>query len=125
MATDRLSARGRKTQLSSFVTGIIIVAPLLDLFGKVGLFILAFVLHVIVFHVIIYGAVLNMNYPQCEDCALSASFFKGAGYGEHVELTVRKETVVVEEIKRVGLRSRRAQFIYDRNYNRKEEINKK
>ena len=35
-----------------------------------------------------------------------------------MELTARKESVVVEEIKEVELRSRRAQFIYDRNYNR-------
>ena len=36
-----------------------------------------------------------------------------------MELTVHKESVVVEEIKEVELvRSRRAQFIYDRNYNR-------
>ena len=38
--------------------------------------------------------------------------------GEGVELTVHMESVVVEEIKEVELRSRRAQFIYDRNYNR-------
>ena len=38
--------------------------------------------------------------------------------GEGVELTVHKESVVVEEIKEVELRSRRAQFIYDRNCNR-------
>ena len=38
--------------------------------------------------------------------------------GEGVELTVHKESVVVEEIKEVELRSRRAQYIYDRNYNR-------
>ena len=31
--------------------------------------------------------------------------------------TSKKESVVVEEIKEVELRSRRAQFIYDRNYN--------
>ena len=35
-----------------------------------------------------------------------------------MELTAHKESVVVEEIKEVELRSRRAQFIYDRNYNR-------
>ena len=38
--------------------------------------------------------------------------------GERVELTVHKESVVAEEVKEVELRSRRAQFIYDRNYNR-------
>ena len=38
--------------------------------------------------------------------------------GEGVELTVHKESVVVEEIKEVELRSRRVQFIYDRNYSR-------
>ena len=32
--------------------------------------------------------------------------------GEGVELTVHKENVVVEEMKEVELRSRRAQFIY-------------
>ena len=34
-----------------------------------------------------------------------------------MEFTVHKESAVVEEIKEVELRSRRAQFIYDRNYN--------
>ena len=34
---------------------------------------------------------------------------------EGVELTVHEESVAVEEIKEVELRSRRAQFIYDRN----------
>ena len=38
--------------------------------------------------------------------------------GEAVELTVHKESVFVEEIKEVERISRRAQFIYDRNYNR-------
>ena len=33
------------------------------------------------------------------------------------ELTVHKESVVVEEIKEVQLRSRHVQFIYDRDYN--------
>ena len=37
--------------------------------------------------------------------------------GEGVELTVHKDSVVVEEIKEVELRSRRAQSVYDRNYN--------
>ena len=35
-----------------------------------------------------------------------------------MELTAHKESVVAEEVKEVKLRSRRAQFIYDRNYNR-------
>ena len=65
-----------------------------------------------------------MNYPQCGDCALSASFLRECS-GKHVELTVHKDTVVVEEIKEVELRSLRAQFIYDINYNRNEEFNKK
>ena len=38
--------------------------------------------------------------------------------GEGVELTVHKESVVVEEIREVELRCCRAQFIYDRNLNR-------
>ena len=37
---------------------------------------------------------------------------------EKVELPVHKESVVVEEIKEVELRSRHVQFIYDINYNR-------
>ena len=75
------------------VIGIIILALLLVLFGKVGVLTLTFVLRVTVFHVINYFAVLYMNYPQCGDCALSASFVRGCsdvGYvaGERVELTV-------------------------------------
>ena len=53
------------------------------------------VMRVIVLHVIIYVAVFYMNYPQCGDCALSASFVKECSdvsyvAGERVELTVRK-----------------------------------
>ena len=66
---------------------------------------------------------LYMNDPRCGDCAFSESLVKeipAVSYvaGEGVELTVHKESVVVEEIKEVELRSRRMQFIYDRNYNR-------
>ena len=35
-----------------------------------------------------------------------------------MELAIHKESVVVKEIKEVELRSRRTQFICDRNYNR-------
>ena len=42
-----------------------------------------------------------------------------------MELTVRKESVVVEEIKEVELRSRLAQFIYDINYDRNVEFDEK
>ena len=35
-----------------------------------------------------------------------------------MELTVHKESVVVEEIQEVEMRSRHAQFIYHRNSNR-------
>ena len=46
-----------------------------------------------------------MNCRQCGDCALSASFVKECSdvsyvAGERVELTVHKETVVLEEINR-------------------------
>ena len=66
---------------------------------------------------------LYMNYPWCGDCAFSASFVKectDVSYvaGEGVELTVHKESVVIEEIKEVELRSCSAQFICYRNYNR-------
>ena len=42
-----------------------------------------------------------------------------------MELPVHKESVVVEEIKEVQLRSSRAQFIYDRNYNQNVEFDEK
>ena len=64
-----------------------------------------------------------MNYPECADCGLSASFllecseFSCVAW-ECVEWTVHKETVVVEEIKEAELRSLRAQLIYDRNDDR-------
>ena len=41
-----------------------------------------------------------------------------------MELTVHKESVL-EKIKEVELRSRCAQFIYDRNYNRNVEFDQK
>ena len=56
-----------------------------------------------------------MNYPRCRNCAFSAGFIRECTdvslsdvAGEGVELTVRKESVVVEEIKEVELRSRGA-----------------
>ena len=66
---------------------------------------------------------LYLNYHRRGDCAFSASFVKectDVSYvaREGVESTVHKESVVVEEIKEVELRSCRVQFIYDRNYNR-------
>ena len=73
---------------------------------------------------------LNMDYPRCGDCAFSASFVMectDVSYvaGEGVELTEHKESVVVEEIMEVELRSSRAQSIFDRNYNRNEEFDEK
>ena len=60
---------------------------------------------------------LYMNYPRCGDCAFSASFVRECTdvslsdvAGEGVELTVHKESVFVEKIKEVELRSRRAQL---------------
>ena len=55
----------------------------------------------------------------CGDCAFSASFRRECPdvsqvAGEGVELTVHKESVVIEEIKEVELTSRCAQFIYNR-----------
>ena len=82
LCVDQPIACQQKEQKRSYrrfvkaVIGIIILALLLVLFGKVGVFMLAFVLRVNVFHVIIYVAVLYMNYPQCGDCALSASFVR-------------------------------------------------
>ena len=56
---------------------------------------------------------------RCGDCAFSASFRRECPdvsqvAGEGVELTVHKESVVIEEIKEVELTSRCAQFIYNR-----------
>ena len=86
------------------------------------MFILVFVLCVIAFH----KGYVAMLWRLC----ISASFVRACTdfchvAGEGVELTVHKESVVVEEIKEVELRSRCAQFIYDRNYNRSEEFDEK
>ena len=59
--------------------GVIIIDLLLVLFGKLGVFVLVFVLRVIVFRVIIYRiyvAMLCINCPWCGDCAFSASFVR-------------------------------------------------
>ena len=114
----KLSYRGFVT----VVIGIIIIVLLLVLFGRVGVFMLNFVLRVIAFHKA-YVAMLYMKYSRCGDCAFPTSFVTectDVSYvaEEGVELTVHEESVVVEEIKKMELRSRRAQFIYDRNYNR-------
>ena len=64
----------------------------------------------------------------CGDCAFSASFVRectDVSYVAGEELNVHKESIAVEEIKEVQLRSRRAQFIYERNYNRSEEFDEK
>ena len=77
-----------------------------------------------------YVAMLYMNYPRCgdcADCAFSGSFVKESTdvsnfAGEDVGLTGHKESVVAQEIKEVELISRRAQFIYDRNYDRNADF---
>ena len=82
-----------KRSYRGFVTvaiGIIII-KLLVLFGRVRVFIVVFVLRIIVFHVIIYVAMLYMNYPRCGDFAFSASLVRectDVSYvaGEGVEL---------------------------------------
>ena len=61
---------------------------------------------------------LLLYYPRCGGCTVSASFLKectDVSYvaGEGVGLIVHKESVVIEEIKEVELRSCRAQFIHD------------
>ena len=66
----------------------------------------------------------------CGDCAFSASFVRECTdvshvAGERVELTMHEESVVVEGIKEVELRSLRAQFIYDRNCNRNVKFDEK
>ena len=101
---------------------IIIIVLLLVLLGRVDVFILVFLLCVIAFH----KGYVAMLWRLC----ISASFVRACTdvshvVGEGVELTVHKESVVVEEIKEVELRSRCVQFIYDRNYNRNEEFDEK
>ena len=59
--------------------------------GSTCFYILVFVLRVIVFHVIVYVAMLYMNYPRFGDFAFSASFvreYTNVSYvaGEGVEL---------------------------------------
>ena len=59
-----------------------------------------------------YGA-FSVSFVR--ECQADVSYVAGEG----AELTVLKESVDVEEIKAVELMtSRRAQFIYDMNYNR-------
>ena len=53
---------------------------------------------------------LYMHYPRCGDCTFSGSFVRectafSSVAGEGVELTVHKESVVVEEIKEVEQRN--------------------
>ena len=56
---------------------------------------------------------LYMNYLRCGDCAFSASFISECTLMlvPLLEKVLHKESVVVEEIKQVELRSRRAQFM--------------
>ena len=66
----------------------------------------------------------------CRDCTFSASFVRECTdishvAGGRVELTVHKESVVVEEIKEVEVRYLRAQFIHDGNHNRNVEFDEK
>ena len=66
----------------------------------------------------------------CGDCAFSASFVRECTdvshvAGERVELTMHEESVVVEGIKEVELRSLSAQFIYCRNCNRNVKFDEK
>ena len=72
------------------------------------------------FHLMIYCAILYMNYSWRGDVALSASFAVRK-FGDvtkvAVEINVHNESVVVEKIKEVELRSRRGQFIYSQNDN--------
>ena len=58
----------------------------------------------------------------CGDCAFSASFVRectDVSYVTGEELNVHKESIAVEEIKEVQLRSRRAQFIYDVEFDKR------
>ena len=101
---------------ASFVTTVIAVTILLMLsifFSRVTVNVLVFVLHV-VFYVTRY-----MNGARRQDFALSASFvselecFDGSEVtGKGNDSIVQKQNCVVEEVKEVGFRSRRAWKIY-------------
>ena len=120
-----MSTRRSKTQLPWFhniVLNFSIIVHLLVLFGRVDVFIL--VLHCVLL------LFIKVMLRCCGDYAFSASFVRECTdvshvAGEGVKLTVHMESVVVEEIMEVQLRSRRAQFIYDRNDNRNEEFDEK
>ena len=94
------------------------------MFVRVGVFILVFRIACYCFPCNNLCRVHELSSVWSGDCAFSASFVRGfidESYvaGEGVVLTIHKESVVVEEIKEAELmRSRRAQFIYDRHYNR-------
>ena len=108
-----------KRNYRGFVTvviSIIIIVLLLVLCGRVGVYTcfciacycnncLKFMLRCCI-----------MSHPRCVDCAFSASFVKECAdvsfvAGEGVGLTLHKESVVIDEIKEVELRFRRAQFM--------------
>ena len=90
--------------------GIIIIDLLLVLFGKVGVFVLVFVLRVIVFscnnlccdvvHKLSSVWRLCIFSKFCKKCT-DVSYVAGEG----VELTLHKESGVVQEIEEVQLRS--------------------
>ena len=82
MPADKCQQGEAKRSYRGFVTVVT---------GGVRVFILVFVLRVIVFHVIVYVAMLYMNYPRFGDFAFSASFvreYTDVSYvaGEGVEL---------------------------------------
>ena len=77
------------------------------LFKSVSVFILIFVLRVI-FHVMISCAILYINYSSCRDVVRKFGYVTEVA----VEMNVHKESLVVEKVKEVELRSHRGQFIY-------------
>ena len=102
-------ARGRKTKLPSFRKrcdthhyhcSSLVFLSLFFFFGKAGVFTPVFLLRVIVFHVIMYVAMLYLNYLWCGDSAVWASFVRECTdviyvAGEGMGLTVHKESVAV------------------------------
>ena len=63
---DKCQQGEAKRSYRGFVT-VVIGIIIIILFGRIRVFILVFVLRVIVFHVIIYVAMLYMNYPRFGD----------------------------------------------------------
>ena len=124
---DCQQLKPKGTEASFGTTCTVITATILFiisiLFSRVTVNVPVFVLRVLFFHRIVCIVTRYMYDAMRRDFALSASFAFECFVGSEMttregnELVVQKENNVVEEIKKVELRSRRRKFIYNRTYN--------